>query len=68
MTCVYVFFNLLMPELIRMFMHFMHGGHNEKSEVRHASNFIRNLVGVQILRLIFGEHTRRIFYELAIKV
>jgi hypothetical protein len=31
MTCIFVFFNLLMPELIRMFMHFMHGHHTEKS-------------------------------------
>lgn len=57
-----------MPELIRMFMHFMHERHSEKSEVREASVFVRNIVGVQILRLVFGEHTRRMFYELAIKV
>lgn len=50
-----------MPELLRMFMHFMHGEHTEKKEVKEASVFIRNLVGVQVLRLIFGEHTRRIF-------
>jgi hypothetical protein len=68
MTCIFVFFNLLMPELIRMFMHFMHGQHSEKSEVKEASVFVRNIVGVQLLRLVFGEHTRRIFHELAIKV
>lgn len=51
-----------------MFMHFMHGHHSEKSEVKQAMFFIRNLVGVQILRIIFGEHARRLFHELAIEV
>ena len=51
-----------------MFMHFMHGHHTEKREVTVASDFIRTLVAVQILRMIFGEHSKRIFHELAIKI
>ena len=49
-------------------MHFMHGPHSEKTEVSMASNFIRTLVAVQVIRLIFGEHSKRIFHELAIKI
>lgn len=65
---IYVCFNMLLPELIRMFMHYLHGHHTEKSEIRKGQNFIKMLVGVQILRTIMGEHTRRLFHELAIKV
>ena len=61
-TIVFASFNLLVPELIRMFMHFMHEHHSEKKEVTMASNFIRTLVAVQIIRLVFGEHSKRIFH------
>ena len=61
-TCVFVFFNMLVPELIKMFLHYLHGHHTEKSEVRKAENFIQMLVAVQVLRVIFGEHTRRLFH------
>ena len=67
-TVIYVCFNMLVPELIKMFLHFLHGHHTENREVRQAEKFIKMLVGVQVLRAIFGEHTRRLFHELAIKV
>lgn len=49
-------------------MHFLHGHHESKDDVAMAENFIRNLVCIQILRLIFGEHSKRLFHELAIMI
>lgn len=46
----------------------MHEHHSESKEVSVASNFIRTLVAVQIIRLVFGEHSKRLFHEVAIKI
>ena len=67
-TIIFASLNLLVPELIKMFMHFMHEHHSERSEVEASYNFLRTFLVVQVLRIIFGEHSKRLFKELSIKV
>jgi ABC-type multidrug transport system fused ATPase/permease subunit len=64
-TLVYASLNLLVPELIRQFMHFMREKHLERREY---GDFIEKFIIIQLLRIFFSEHSKRLFHELAIKV
>lgn len=64
-TLISASLNLLVPELIRQFMHFLKEKHLEESQY---SDFIYVFIGVQFLRIFFSEHSKRLFHELAIKV
>lgn len=64
-TLVYASLNLLVPELIRQFMHFMREKHLERREY---GDFIEKFIIIQFLRIFFSEHSKRLFHELAIKV
>jgi len=57
--------NLLVPELIRQFMHFMKEKHLEDKQY---GNFIYVFIVIQFLRIFFTAHSKRLFHELAIKV
>ena len=64
-TLVFASLNLLVPELIRQFMHFMREKHLQK---RQYGDFIGKFLVIQFLRIFFGEHSKRLFHELALKV
>ena len=64
-TLIYASLNLLVPELIRHFMHFMREKHLQR---RDYGDFIEKFIVIQMLRIFFSEHSKRLFYELAIKV
>jgi hypothetical protein len=64
-TLIYASLNLLVPELIRQFMHFMREKHLERREY---GDFIEKFIVIQLLRIFFSEHSKRLFHELAIKV
>lgn len=46
-------------------MHFMREKHLQKREY---GDFIIKFVVIQFLRIFFGEHSKRLFHELALKV
>ena len=64
-TLISASLNLLVPELIRQFMHFMKEKHLEESQY---SDFISVFLIIQFLRIFFTEHSKRLFHELAIRV
>ena len=43
-------------------------GSKKKIKVTQDSAFTEHFILLQFLRLLFGEHSKRLFYELAIKV
>ena len=67
-TLVFACLNLLVPQLIRSFLTDMQGYGLKNVRVKTNSYFAEQFVLLQILRLIFGEHSKRLFNELAIKV
>ena len=67
-TIVFACLNLLVPQLIRSFLTDMQGYGLKKIRVKTDSSFAEQFVLLQLLRLIFGEHTKRLYHELAIKV
>jgi hypothetical protein len=64
-TLISASLNLVVPELIRQFMHFMREKHHDGDENR---DFIFKFILIQCLRIFFSEHSKRVFHELAIKV
>lgn len=64
-TLIYASLNLLVPELIRQFMHFMREKHLDRRE---SGDFIEKFIVIQLFRILFSEHSKRLFHELAIKV
>ncbi len=60
--------NLLIPLMIKSFLHFMHEHHVDKDEISSTELLIESFIVLQLLRIIFGEHSKRLFYELAIKI
>ncbi len=58
-TLISASLNLLVPELIRQFMHFMREKHLEESQ---SSDFIYKFILVQFLRIFFSEHSKRLFH------
>jgi hypothetical protein len=67
-TTVFACLNLLVPQLIRSFLTEMSGYGPHIIRVETNSYFTQQFVVLQFLRLLFGEHSRRLFNELAIKV
>jgi hypothetical protein len=54
--------------MIKSFLHFMHEHHVDKDEISSTEILIESFIVLQLLRIIFGEHSKRLFYELAIKI
>lgn len=46
----------------------MHDHHVDQNEIITTELLIEGFVVLQFLRIIFGEHSKRLFFELAIKV
>jgi ABC-type multidrug transport system fused ATPase/permease subunit len=67
-TFIFACLNLLVPQLIRSFLTDMQGYGLKKIRVSTSSYFAQQFVVLQFLRLIFGEHSKRLFNEMAIKV
>lgn len=65
---IFACLNLLVPQLIRSFLTDMQGYGLKKVRVTTSSYFAQQFIVLQFLRLIFGEHSKRLFNELAIKV
>ena len=68
MALIFACLNLLVPQLIKSFLTDMQGYGPKKVRASTNSYFVEQFVLLQILRLIFGEHSKRLFTELAIKV
>jgi ABC-type multidrug transport system fused ATPase/permease subunit len=65
-SIIYASFNLMLPQIIKEFMEIMQ---SPKSEIILASSYItEKFIILQILRMIFGNHMKRLFVELAIKI
>jgi hypothetical protein len=68
-TVIYACLNLLVPQIIKNFLTEMQGyGLKKKVMLSEDSHFTEHFVMLQLLRMLFGEHSKRLFYELAIKV
>lgn len=46
----------------------MHEHHVDQNEISSTEILIEGFIVLQVLRIIFGEHSKRLFHELAIKV
>lgn len=67
-TVFFACLNLLIPLMIKNFLHFMHEHHVDQNEISSTELLIEGFIVLQLLRIIFGEHSKRLFNELAIKV
>lgn len=68
-TLIFACLNLLVPQIIKQFLTEMQGyGRKKPSVTASASYFTQQFMLLQFLRLIFGEHSKRLFTQLAIKV
>lgn len=67
-SAIFVLLNLVLPKLIEMFIGLFHGHLEEHYQIEQAKMFIPIIVVIQLLRIIFYEHSHRIFHELAVTI
>lgn len=63
LTVVFASLNLLLSQIIKEFMEIMQQGEGERASSSVALKFIV----LQLLRMVFGVHTKRLFQELALQ-
>jgi hypothetical protein len=60
--------NLLLPQLIKEFVEFMNDKNITNKDLKNADIIFYKFIVLQICRLFFAEHSKRLFHEIAIRI